>query len=273
MSRETLTVEIARYPFSIHTEDSSIFSVLEDSFSGFLSSKHARFMIDVVNRPSSSRIDIGDMPYDVTIGQQNGRFLFYTESSPSIMLGFFDFKKGEATFINQHAELSDHYLVPFLRVVYQLFLFMEGSGLLVHACGIVKDDEGYLFMGPSGCGKTTIAGLSPGGTILSDEFICIRKDHEQYGMYPTPWKADAIGEGYRLKKIIFPKRGESLTVRRLRPALAVNEIIPNIIYAFYNQDIFGKILDFLVQMTETVPCYVMHFSLTSRFWEEVTSDS
>lgn len=272
MDKKALTIEIARYPIKINVKDPLIFSFLERSLSEFLSTGIPVFTIDIINKlVSSLKILAAEMPSGVAIFKQNRRIFFHTKSNPPITLGFVDLKKKKGTFIHQQEELSQQYLMPFLRSAFQLFLFIE-SGFLIHACGIANDGQGYLFAGPSGCGKTTIAKLSPNHKILSDEFICLRKSNKDYLIYPTPWQGRGQ-EGNVLEKIFFLRKGDTLRFEKLIPALAIKEILSNVIYPFYNQEIFKRILSSLTQMVQQIPCYVMQFSLTSPFWEKITYDS
>ena len=55
-----------------------------------------------------------------------------------------------------------------------------GTGLLLHASGIVLDGAGYVFTGASGRGKTTVSRLAAGRAevgrteVLTDENVIIR---------------------------------------------------------------------------------------------------
>ncbi len=272
MPKKTITTEIARCPFNIRTEDYSLLSRLERNLSGFLSNKEPSFTIDIVNKPKlSPNIDFDSESLDVDIVAQNGTIAFYTKSTPALLLGVIELKKKTATFIQGEEVLNQQYLMPFLRSVFQLFLFTEG-GFLIHAAGVIKNDQGYLFPGPSGCGKTTITDLSVPAKILSDEFICVRGHKGSYFMHSTPWKNEARQECV-LKKVIFPKKAKDLKLKRMNSGLAAMELAANIIYAFYDRNIFRHILDSLTTMAKEIPCYEMYFSLTSPFWKEVSGDS
>ena len=272
MPKKTITAEIARLPFKIRTEGSFVFSHLERNLSAFSSSKEPSFNVDIVNKPKSFLdVDFDSESLDVDIIAQNGTISFYTRTNSPLLLGIVEPKKKEATFIQSHEALSQQYLIPFLRSVFQLFLFIEG-GFLIHAAGVIKNGEGYLFPGPSGCGKTTIANSSAPAKILSDEFICLRKHSGSYSIYSTPWKDESPDECV-LKKVVFPKKAEDLKLKRINPALGAMELAANIIYAFYDRTIFRQVLDSLTLMAKEIPCYEMYFSLTSSFWKEVASDS
>ncbi len=57
---------------------------------------------------------------------------------------------------------ANHYpLWPPLDRVLFVNLMSRRRGMLVHACGIVLNGQGYVFAGPSGSGKTTLAACGP----------------------------------------------------------------------------------------------------------------
>ncbi len=77
-----------------------------------------------------------------------------------------------------------------------LFLhrIVRDGGILVHACGVVRQGTGLLFTGPSGAGKTTLARLMQGGaraSVLSDDRIALRDEDGGVRMHGTPWHGDA----------------------------------------------------------------------------------
>ena len=74
----------------------------------------------------------------------------------------------------------------FLRVVYA-WLCLQRGGLLLHACGLRVGERGYLFAGPSGAGKSTVAALSTGATVLSDDLVAVRPVGGRYHLYGTPF--------------------------------------------------------------------------------------
>ena len=72
----------------------------------------------------------------------------------------------------------------------------RGSGVEVHACGLVGSEIGsHLFLGHSGAGKSTTTRLwksLPDVRILSDDRIILREHGNEIWMHGTPWH----GEGW-----------------------------------------------------------------------------
>ncbi len=73
-------------------------------------------------------------------------------------------------------------------------LLTRRSGLEVHACGIIENGRGTVFIGNSGDGKTTTALLwqaSSDAEIVSDDRVILRPHDGTWWMYGTPWHGDA----------------------------------------------------------------------------------
>lgn len=96
--------------------------------------------------------------------------------------GWFDPARGAgAVTLRPRGELEN-----FLRVM-MAWLCLQRGGLLLHACGLRAGACGYLFAGPSGAGKSTVAALSPGATVLSDDLVIVRPVRGRYRVYGTPF--------------------------------------------------------------------------------------
>jgi hypothetical protein len=271
MAKGTLNLRIADYGVMITLSSNRIAPWLKDSFSGFASDRKPDLSIDILDRTLRYPGITGDFTLDLDISEQGNRVFFCTKSKPKIELGFFDYRLKNAVFFHYHDELSKQYLVSFVRVCFQLFLFSRGD-FLVHACGIERNGRGYLFPAPSGYGKTTIARFSSQYNVLSDEFICLRKDGARYLMHTTPWREKA-GEKAVLTKIFFPRKARAPAIKKVSPCSAANEMLSNIIYGFYNREIFQGVLASLAELSGRVPAYLMYFSLSPEFWKKITYDS
>lgn len=75
----------------------------------------------------------------------------------------------------------------FVRVVVEA----SPRGLLVHAASTVHDGEAWLFPAMSGTGKSTLARLSPGERVLSDEITLLTERDGRWWAWPSPfWNAE-----------------------------------------------------------------------------------
>lgn len=78
----------------------------------------------------------------------------------------------------------------FLRVLFA-WLCLQRGGLLLHACGLQRAANGYLFAGPSGAGKSTVASLATGATVLSDDLVIVRPVRGRFHVFATPFHGSA----------------------------------------------------------------------------------
>jgi len=83
---------------------------------------------------------------------------------------------------------------PLDELIFLHRLAREG-GLLLHACGVVREGHARLFTGRSGAGKTTLARLElarGGCEVLSDDRVVLWETSDgSFEVCGTPWHGDA----------------------------------------------------------------------------------
>jgi hypothetical protein len=174
----------------------------------------------------------------------------------------------------QHAAVFPlEYPLDELVMMHRLAL---GEGVEVHALGLADmDGSGYLFLGHSGAGKSTTARLwmeQPGVTLLSDDRIIIRKHNGKFWMYGTPWHGDAgVASPARapLDSIFLLEQALINEVTPLASAKAAAELFARSFVPHYLQSGIQFTLDFLDQLTRSVPCSVLRFTPTPGAVEAV----
>jgi hypothetical protein len=151
-----------------------------------------------------------------------------------------------------------------------------GEGVEVHALGLADHDgSGYLFLGHSGAGKSTTARLwmaRPGVHLLSDDRIILRKHDGKFWMYGTPWHGDAgvaSPERSQLSAIFLLEQAPANDVTPVAPAKAAAELFARAFVPHYLQTGIQFSLDFLDQLTRSVPCSILRFTPTPGAVEAV----
>ncbi len=152
----------------------------------------------------------------------------------------------------------------------------QGHGVELHALGLAdQDGSGYLFLGHSGAGKSTTARLwmsEPGVTLLSDDRIILRKKDGQFWMYGTPWHGDAgvSSQGcVPLSALFLLDQAPSNQILPLPGAQAAAELFARAFVPHYLSDGIRFTLNFLEDLTRSVPCSIFRFAPTDSAVEAI----
>ena len=144
-----------------------------------------------------------------------------------------------------------------------------GEGLEVHALGLADEDgQGYLFLGHSGAGKSTTARLwkqQQGIRLLSDDRIILRKQGDKIVMYGTPWHGDAgVASPGRaaLSAVFLLEQAPSDELIPLTQTKAAAELFARAFVPHYLKGGIQFSLEFVDQITQSVPCSVFRFAPT-----------
>jgi hypothetical protein len=150
---------------------------------------------------------------------------------------------------------------------------------LVHASGVVKDGEAYLFTGPSGSGKTTIASLVPEYSVLNDEIVILGKHNGAFYAAGTPFGRQLKNRKNlttRLKAIFLIKHGERNYVKDLTPSEFVKSLFKEVVLPIplLSTDKVGALMeriDFCNIVAQEAPCYELYFLPDQSIWQCITS--
>jgi len=129
-------------------------------------------------------------------------------------------KHADLYFADDCTRFSDPFFGPTMELLLMHYLAQK-RGVLLHACGIVIEDKGILFVGESGAGKSTLATMwdqENGVDILSDDRTIVRKKGRQFWMYGTPWHGEASfgsPREARLERIFFLSHGRENSVKEM----------------------------------------------------------
>ena len=156
-------------------------------------------------------------------------------------------------------------------------LALERQGFVLHSAGLVRDGKAFLFFGPSGAGKSTVASLSPGLPLLSDDLVLLLKREGGWFAATTPF----AGTLPQVEKHpgIFPVAGLFRLVQApedrleaLSRPLAVARLLAACPFVTAPRDRQGRLAPLLQDLTGQVPLFDLHFTKSGRFWSLLESE-
>lgn len=172
-----------------------------------------------------------------------------------------DFRQGDV-----YVELADETLPPYpypLGVPLDRVLFVNivthGLGVMLHACGVVLGDKGYIFAGPSNAGKTTMARLWAGvgeATVLGDECLILRRKGDRFWVYGTPWAGEAnlfCPLGVPIEGVFFIRHSGRNLLTPIPVAKAAEQLLAQTILTPYDVLSVQYGLDFCLDFVREVP--------------------
>lgn len=164
---------------------------------------------------------------------------------------------------NNHAPLYP--LAYPLDELLMINLLSKAHGVVFHACGINQVDSGSIFAGISGAGKSTMANLwkrQNDVTLLSDDRVIVRKREGRFMVYGTPWHGDACAaapDAAPLERIFIIRHAPENNITLLKPAEAASRLLVRSFPTFWDAEGMASTLEFLDELTRTVPCYDLGF--------------
>ena len=273
MPLNSLTIEIAGLCARVDIEHMETFAYLKLRFRTFLSENRPDFTINFTDPPKTFKIskelleELGNTPQSLVLIPGKQKYLFAARSDLTKVIGFIDTEKKKCLLYDLFPDWRGALFTDFF--LFCLYFFLGFSNMfMLHACGLVRNGKGYLFAGPSESGKTTIAGLSKGLTLLSDERLCIKKNGDAFLAYGMPW-----GKGENMcaevKYIFFLIKDKTTSFNRLRSATAASWLLSDASLGALNREIPGNLLNSITNMVNSVPCYEMYFSLKDPVWKRI----
>ncbi len=173
----------------------------------------------------------------------------------------------------KHADLyfgddSIHFIDPYFGPIIELLLIhylAQARGIILHACGIVIEDKGILFLGESGAGKSTLARLwdkENGVDILSDDRVIVRKQGREFRVYGTPWHGEAAfgsSREARLERIFFLSHGKENSTKDMTGLDPVARLLTCSFPPLWDPEAMECALEFFSQIATHVSCQELSF--------------
>ncbi|MBI5400022.1 SynChlorMet cassette protein ScmC [Candidatus Saganbacteria bacterium] len=188
---------------------------------------------------------------------------------------------------NSHMEI--HCLSFLLTYIYKEMI--NADGLPFHAGMVIKESKAYLLPAIAGTGKSTCCQRIPSPwQALADDETLIVKHGSQYWVHPLPTfsnfcrenvdqKTWAVEKAYPLAGFFFLKQAMEDGVESLRHNTTIGAVYNGAMQIFH-RNLSGfpkkeitkmklKIFNNAYNLTRTLPCHRLYFTLTGRFWNKM----
>jgi hypothetical protein len=175
-------------------------------------------------------------------------------------------RRSAADFVGVRHEYA---LDSLIRILLTAVLLPQ-KGFLLHAATVVRDGRAYVFAGRSGAGKSTVARLSPGGSVLTDEISVLRYSEGEWFAHGTPFwgefRAAGRNEQYPLAGIFALNQAPEDRVEPLAPKETLRALLPCILFFTAEPEANRALLGTLTELVHQVPCHRLHFRRDAAFW-------
>ena len=173
-------------------------------------------------------------------------------------------KQADLTFANDCIRFIDPFFGPTIELLLMHYLAQE-KGVTLHACGIVLEDKGILFLGESGAGKSTLARMwdqESGVDILSDDRVIVRRQGPEFRVYGTPWHGEATFGSPReakLERIFFLRQGQKNSLKEMKGLDTLSHLLTCSFSPLWDSQAMEFVLTFFSQLAAQVPCQELSF--------------
>jgi hypothetical protein len=200
------------------------------------------------------------------------------EIADGLIRGTFDAASGTGE-LDVHAVLTRGRLRRvFEQILYQAFHSARrrrgyDAGLL-HSCAVIHDGAAYLFVGPPGSGKTTVARLSTGRHVLSDEMPIVEFRDGTPWVVGTPFNGlfrEKAPGAAPLRAVLLLTHGPAHALAKAGPgeaaaALAAEVAPPVGLDQTADGTTTASMLEFATRLALAVPVRRLVFRLDPGFW-------
>lgn len=263
---DQLKLGIAGITFSLISDDDSEGFYIEDFYKNFITEDKPELTLRV-HHGNIPRFNNGKRIFDSgttwRLLHKNGKHIFETSSRTAIFDS--DFKAGEIYVQDEKREGKLPFPLNYpLGEVLTINLLSKNRGVMLHACGVDENREGYLFLGNSAHGKSTIARLwfNNRATVLNDDRVIARERNGEFWMYGTPWSGEfkkVSPQGLLIKKIFFLRQGKKNAVVRKKGIEAVSMLLTRCFPPFWDKNGMDYTIGLSHRLASKIPCYELSF--------------
>lgn len=257
-----LKIEVAKHIVELRIKESYLLNEVSINYSIFLSDGEPDIKVDLELSPDVPSVD---SPLAKLELQRN--FMGIVDD---YLMGSVDLKHRYG-WVKINPKNPLYPLGTFLRNMFTLLVCLQDEGVVLHAVGLLHNNEVYIFIGPSKAGKTTVAKLSPDKVVLSDDMVVVKKFQGEFMVFPTPCWGDmqtgiSQNRPYGINSMFKIIKDKSVYLERLSPAYALADIftVPHVPAEFIPEQ---KMLTTFSEIIFTVPYYGLHFLPEPSFWD------
>jgi hypothetical protein len=147
----------------------------------------------------------------------------------------------------------------------------QKKAFYLHAAGVKRNSEGFLFVGHSGAGKSTIVSmLQEYSEILCDDRIVIREKNGSFRIYGTWSHGDISTVSYGnvpLKHIFFLNKSKANSIIPLvRRWSIITKLLECLVKPITDALWWEHVLSLVQMVAEKVPAYELHFNRSCNFF-------
>lgn len=268
MAADQLTISIADLPITLQLDQLDVATrtkIVEHYGDFIVPSAQAHYWVKVRVEPGAEFIPFGfSMAWQIRTTRQNDRIDFESHCEKGWVDGAT--RRGELVIRPRGGDIEN-----FLRVLYA-WLCLENNAVLLHACGIIRHQRGYVFFGPSGSGKTTTARLSINDTILSDDLIIIKKNRGRFLGYGTPFRGDLpeaprTNQSAELAGVFALTKDTRHYLAPLASSEAVARLVQCVPFVMQQPQSVLQVMELCRDLVTLVPVRMLHFRRDAGFWE------
>jgi hypothetical protein len=257
----SVVITIGDMPVRVKTTDPTFLSMLQNRYSGYVSSSEDSeidFEVEITREPSS------DPDADVHVSQRNGLW--------TLERGDFRASWEPAKRHGRIRQTANPYSIDaVLRIVHTLLLAPNG-GFLLHSASAIRNGKAFLFAGVSEAGKTTISRLAPRDvTLLTDEISYVRKQGDQYIAHGTPFTGELakIGENVSapIAALYLLAKGPQNRIDPITEGEATRGLLANLLFFAEDEELVQTIFHSAFEFVSRVPVFQLTFVPDARVWE------
>ena len=147
----------------------------------------------------------------------------------------------------------------------------KAAGIVLHGCGILDGEAGFIALGVSGAGKSTLAGLYGLEGVLADDMLPAIIKRGKIRIFPGPFNQFKgkmpENKGYDTNAILFLKKDKRTFIRDVRKSKTLTGIMKHYVnyLKFYNDKEIKRIFYNVEKAVENIPAYELHFEKNRNF--------